>query len=185
MSEKETIETEAYEKTESTESAEKEYDEAKEKINEKVEKGKVFAEQAANDLGKYLDEFVESLKGVDGKINEYKKSVINTIDVDLIEDDDKFYLKVNVPGIKKDDVSIEATENSATITCEFPEFKEEIENLEDHNVILNSLKSGKSKKEIKFPSEIDTDNITAKYDNGVVFVTFPKIEVKKHKVNVE
>ena len=185
MPEKDTIETNAYEKTESTENAEREYDEAKEKINEKVEKGKVFAEQAANDLGKYFDEFVDSLKSVDGKINEYKQNVVNTIDVDLIEDENKFYLKIAVPGVKKDDINIEITEKTATVTCIFPAYNTEIPDLEDYNIILKSLKTGKSKKEITFSTEIDTESVKAKYENGIVFVDIAKVEVKKHTVNVE
>ncbi|WP_409199711.1 Hsp20/alpha crystallin family protein [Methanobrevibacter sp. DSM 116169] len=161
-----------------------------ETINEKVEKGKKFANQAANDLGKGFDDLILNLKtaqkSIDGKINEYKQNTMNTLDVDLIEDSEKYYLKVAVPGVKKESIDIEMTEIAIFISCEFESFVNQIKNLnDDYNVLLRSIQSGKCKREINFTTEVDVDNVKARYENGLVFIEIPKVEIKTYKVNVE
>lgn len=186
MVEKDTAETNSSTKNESSNSK---YDENKEKINDRVEKGKVFANQAANDIGKGFDDLIITLKSaqksIDGKINEYKQNTINTLDMDLIEDENNYYLKVAIPGVKKESVNIEMTEKSIHLTCEFPAFVDEIGTLKDYTILLKSLKSGKCKKDINFASEVDIEKVKARYENGLVYIDIPKIEVKKHKVDLE
>ena len=36
-----------------------------------------------------------------------------------------------------------------------------------------------------FETSIDLENITAKFSNGIIIVTIPKLIIPKHKVNVE
>ena len=38
---------------------------------------------------------------------------------------------------------------------------------------------------IRFETSIDIENITAKFSNGIIIVTIPKLIIPKHKVNVE
>ncbi|MDL2271170.1 Hsp20/alpha crystallin family protein, partial [Methanobrevibacter sp. OttesenSCG-928-I08] len=156
--------------------------------NERMEQGKNFADQVANDLGRGMDDLILNMKSVqkiiDDKISEYKKNAIHTLDVDLLEDDDNYYLKIAAPGVTKDSIDIEMTEKSVHISCEFDSLIEE-KNLEEYNVLLQSLKSGKCGKTIKFTTEVDVDNVTAKFENGLIYMDIPKVEVKKYKVNVE
>jgi HSP20 family protein len=191
MVEKDTIETNVIddEKTSNrSEKFESKINENKEKINEKMEQGKSFADQVANDLGKGMDDLILNMKSVqkiiDDKINEYKKDNIHTLDVDLLEDDNTYYLKIATPGVNKDSIDIEMTEKSVNISCEFDSLNEE-KNLEEYNVLLQSLKSGKCSKTLKFAGEVDVDNVTAKFENGLIYMDIPKVEVKKYKVNVE
>jgi len=180
-------------KEESNSSKNENYDkinENKEKINEKMERGRVFANQAANDLGKGFDDLIMNLKtyqkNIDDKFNEYKKNAKNTLDVDLIEDSEKYYLKVAIPGVKKETIDVEMSEKSVFISCEFKPLEEEIEDLnEDYNVLIKSIPSGKCQKEVPLESEIEIENVKAKYENGSVFVQIPKVETKKSKIDLE
>ena len=80
--------------------------EQKEKFNERREKGKNIADNVVNDLYKTIDEFKENLKNMqknaDQKYAEYKKSTVQTIDVDLVETKDTYFIKAAVPGSKKE-----------------------------------------------------------------------------------
>ena len=196
MVDSETIETkisdkkeEFEEEVEETEATfEDKKDEAKEKFEETKEKGKNIADNVINELNRTIDELRDSLKNMqknaDQKYNDYKKATVQSLDADLIETKDVYYIKVAVPGIEKEDISIEAGDNDITIEAEFKAYVEEFDE-EEAEVIASSLKSGRCVKTIRFENSLDIENITAKFNNGIVTISIPKLIIPKHKVNVE
>ena len=197
MVDEETIDTEFTEKEETVEDEineekskfDEKKDETKEKIDETREKTKNIADNVINDLYKSIDEFRESIKNMqksaDQKYADYKKTTVQSIDIDLVETKDIYYIKAAVPGVEKEDVSIEAGDNDITIETCFKPYIEEFEEEDEAEVILSAIKSGKCVKTVRFENSIDIENITAKFSNGVVIVTIPKLIIPKHKVNVE
>lgn len=164
-------------------------EETKEKINETKEKGKNIADNVINDLYKSIDEFRDSIKNMqktaDQRYSEYKKSTIQTIDIDLVETKDMYFIKAAVPGVTKDDVSIEAGDNDLTIETTFKPYSEEFDEEDEAEVIISAIKSGRCVKTVRFSNSIDIEKITAKFTNGIVKITIPKLIIPKHKVNVE
>lgn len=164
-------------------------EETKEKINETKEKGKNIADNVINDLYKSIDEFRDSIKNMqktaDQRYSEYKKSTIQTIDIDLVETKDMYFIKAAVPGVTKDDVSIEAGDNDLTIETTFKPYIEEFDEEDEAEVIISAIKSGRCVKTVRFSNSIDIEKITAKFTNGIVKITIPKLIIPKHKVNVE
>ncbi|WP_405304584.1 Hsp20/alpha crystallin family protein [Methanobrevibacter sp.] len=197
MVDSETIETKISEENEETEEKfdetkdkfEDKKDEFGEKFEETKEKGKNIADNVISDLYKSIDEFKDSLKNMqktaDQKYNDYKKATVQSLDADLIETEDVYYLKVAVPGISKEDISIEAGDNDITVEATFKAYIEEFEEDETAEVIASSLKAGTCVKTVRFENSIDIENITAKFNNGTVTVSIPKLVIPKHKVNVE
>lgn len=166
------------------------FDDAKEKFGERKEKSKVYSEKVITELNKTIDELKDNLKSMqkyaDDKINEYKNATVSNLAVDLIEVDDTYYLKVAVPGIDKEEIEIEASDNDIVITATFKPFLEELENIEDAKVIASELTVGKCSKTVRFENSIEVEEIKAKYaDNGIVIITIPKLVIPKHKVTVE
>ena len=135
-----------------------------------------------------IDEIKENIKNMqktaDQKYADYKKSTVQTLDIDLIETEDIYYIKAAVPGVEKEDVLIEAGDNDITIETTFKPYIEEFED-EDAEIIVNALKSGRCVKTVRFTNSIDLENITAKFANGIVIITIPKLIIPKHKINVE
>ena len=164
-------------------------DDLKTKYEERKEKGKNIADNVLNDLYASIDDFKDYIKNVqknaDQKYADYKKSTVQSLDVDLIETKDVYYIKAAVPGVAKEDVCIEAGDNDISIETTFKSYIEEFEEDETAEVISSSLKSGRCVKTIRFENSIDLENITAKFANGTVLVTIPKLIIPKHKVNVE
>ena len=160
-----------------------------EKFEDKKEKGKNIADNVINDLYTSIDDFKEYIKNMqknaDEKYANYKKSTIQTLDIDLIETKDIYYIKAAVPGVTKDDVLIEAGENDITIETTFKPYIEEFEEDETAETIVSALKSGRCVKTVRFETSIDLEKITAKFTNGIVIITIPKLIIPKHKVNVE
>ena len=164
-------------------------DEGKEKIEDKKEKSKNIADNIINDLYKSIDEFKENVKNMqktaDQKYSEYKKATVQTLDIDLIETKDVYYVRAAVPGVEKEDVLIEAGDNDLTIETNFKSYFDEFAEDETAEVISSSIKSGRCVKTIRFENSLDLENIKAKFSNGIVIITIPKLVIPKHKVNVE
>ena len=113
-----------------------------------------------------------------------KKATIHSLDVDLIETEEKYYLKVDVPGIEKEEIDIEAGDKDISIVATFKPYIEEIEE-EDKTVLISDIKQGRCSKSIRFSNNIEIDKISAKFNNGTVLITIPKLKTPKNKINVE
>ena len=197
MVDKETIEAKVADKKEEFDEkvneAKDSFDDKKEtfdeKFEDKKEKGKNIADNVINALYTSIDDFKEYIKNMQKNADEkyaiYKKSTIQTLDIDLIETKDIYYIKAAVPGVTKDDVLIEAGDNDITIETTFKPYIEEIEEDETAETIVSALKSGRCVKTVRFDTSIDLEKITAKFTNGIVVITIPKLIIPKHKVKVE
>ena len=196
MVEKDIIETKI---SESKEKAEEKIDEHKEKAEEKInthkEKINEKREQTRNMAGKMSEDFskgIDDLQGgfksiqkiIDQKIEDYKNVSSNTLEVNLVDTEETYYLKINVPGIEKEEIDIEAGNRDITITATFKPYIDEIEE-EDKSVLISTIKEGECSKKITFKHNVDVDKIAAKFNNGVVLITIPKLIIPKNKINVE
>ncbi|WP_302433248.1 Hsp20/alpha crystallin family protein [Methanobrevibacter smithii] len=170
------------------EKAEEKINYHKEKLNEKREQTKNMAGKMTEDLSRGFDDLQEGIKSIqkiiDQKIDDYKKATIHSLDVDLIETEEKYYLKVDVPGIEKEEIDIEAGDKDISIVATFKPFIEEIEE-EDKTVLISDIKQGRCSKSIRFSNNIEIDKISAKFNNGTVLITIPKLKTPKNKINVE
>lgn len=170
------------------EKAEEKINYRKEKLNEKREQTKNMAGKMTEDLSRGFDDLQEGIKSIqkiiDQKIDDYKKATIHSLDVDLIETEEKYYLKVDVPGIEKEEIDIEAGDKDISIVATFKPYIEEIEE-EDKTVLISDIKQGRCSKSIKFSNNIEIDKISAKFNNGTVLITIPKLKTPKNKINVE
>lgn len=170
------------------EKAEEKINYRKEKLNEKREQTKNMAGKMTEDLSRGFDDLQEGIKSIqkiiDQKIDDYKKATIHSLDVDLIETEEKYYLKLDVPGIEKEEIDIEAGDKDISIVATFKPYIEEIEE-EDKTVLISDIKQGRCSKSIRFSNNIEIDKISAKFNNGTVLITIPKLKTPKNKINVE
>ena len=193
MVDSETIDTEFTETKEKfeekKEKTKEKINETKEKFDETKEKGKNIADNVINDLYKSLDEFKDSIKSMqktaDQRYSEYKKATVQTIDIDFVETKENYFIKAAVPGVTKEDISIEAGDNDLTIETTFKPYIEEFDEEDEAEVIVSAIKTGRCVKTVRFSNSIDIEKITAKFSNGIVKITIPKLIIPKHKVNVE
>jgi len=95
-----------------------------------------------------------------------------------------YHVEVDLPGVKKDDISIDVSDGVLTITGERSHKKEVKE--KDYYKLESSY--GKFQRSFTLPSEVDSENISASSDNGVLEVTIPKLEGKiksKKKIKIK
>lgn len=88
----------------------------------------------------------------------------------ITETDKDFLLELSVPGMKKDDFSINIDNGLLTISSE----KEEEKNDEGKNYKRREFSYSSFSRSFTLPDNVDENNISAKYDNGMLQVTLPK-----------
>lgn len=105
--------------------------------------------------------------------------------VDIIEDEILLQLFVELPGIKKEDVKLSIDKDNVLI---IKGDKKAFECKEDDckSYIRNERSFGNFNRSFMLPDNIDTNNIDAKYDEGVLVLTLNKIEPEKpEEINIE
>ena len=95
--------------------------------------------------------------------------------MDLVEGNDHFLLKADLPGLGEDDVSIEVQDNVLTISGER---KAETERKEKGWYRLERS-FGRFSRSLTLPEGVNADAISAKFDKGVLEVSIPKPEQRK------
>ncbi len=96
--------------------------------------------------------------------------------VDVSEVKDSYLIDVELPGYKKEDVDISVDNHTLTIKTS-ETYNKSIEDETDDNEYL--IKETKLKQTFKrsfgLPKDVDEEHIGAKYLNGVLTVTVPKL----------
>jgi HSP20 family protein len=89
-----------------------------------------------------------------------------------------YHIEVDLPGVKKEDISIDVKENQIVISGE-RNFKEERTD-KDYYKVESSY--GKFQRSFALPENVDVENIEASSTDGVLEVTLPKLKIEKAEV---
>jgi len=97
--------------------------------------------------------------------------------VDIAEQENEYVVKVELPGVAKDEVKISVESNILTIKGEKKQEKEE-KNKNFHRV---ERSYGSFQRSFTLPSTVKNDKIDAVFNNGILTITMPKSEEAKPK----
>lgn len=102
--------------------------------------------------------------------------------VDIINRDREIVIKAEMPGVDKKDLDISVTRN--TVSIKGSTRREEKEERDDY--YRSELSSGTYARTLSLPAEINEDKVKAKYKDGVLELTLPKLEeTKRQTIKVE
>ena len=90
---------------------------------------------------------------------------------------DQVTVKAALPGVKPEDVEITLTGNTLSLSGQV---KEETETKEK-NYLRRETRMGSFSRMIELPAGLKTENADAKFENGVLTISFPKAEEIKPK----
>ena len=110
------------------------------------------------------------------KDEEYENAVWMPL-TDVAEDKDNYYLKADLPGIKKEDVKISFSDGSLSISGERAQEKES----KDKKYHRIERSYGRYYRSFNLPEQIKEDKIKAEFKDGQLNVTIPKAEEVKPK----
>ncbi len=97
--------------------------------------------------------------------------------VDIAERENEYLVKVELPGVNKDDVRITLEENLLTIRGEKKQEKES----KDANYHRMERSYGSFQRSFTLPTSVKADKIDASYRDGILTVTLPKADEAKRK----
>jgi HSP20 family protein len=95
--------------------------------------------------------------------------------MDLVETDEHFVLKADLPGLTEEDVNIEVEDNVLVLSGER---KAEHEDKREGFVRVERAFGG-FRRSLTLPEGVDPESVTATFDKGVLEVRIPKPEERK------
>ncbi|KPJ50005.1 hypothetical protein AMJ40_04200 [candidate division TA06 bacterium DG_26] len=98
--------------------------------------------------------------------------------VDLIDKEDHLLLRVDLPGVKKEDVKISVSENNL-LTISGETKQSEVEKKDDY--YRCERRFGSFSRSVRLPVDVVADQVNANLKNGILEVNLPKRQPKKPK----
>jgi HSP20 family protein len=95
--------------------------------------------------------------------------------MNITQDDDSFYLRAEIPGIKPAELSISALRNRISISGK-REIPREHERVSYHR---KERPEGAFNRAVTLPAEVDPERVDARYSDGILTLTLPKAEQAK------
>ncbi|MCK7590963.1 Hsp20/alpha crystallin family protein [Subsaxibacter sp. CAU 1640] len=97
--------------------------------------------------------------------------------VNIKENKDEYFLEIAVPGMKKSDFNINVENKVLSISSE----KSEETVNEDENYTRKEFGYSSFKRTFTLPDTVESENINAKYNDGILTIHLPKREEAKEK----
>jgi len=99
------------------------------------------------------------------------------VPMDMVETENSLVVTAPLPGVKPEDVSITVTGNTLTIKGEFKQEQDQ----ERGNVHFRERRYGAFHRSIALPTDVDTNQVEATFEDGVLKLNIPKTEEAKPK----
>lgn len=96
---------------------------------------------------------------------------------DLSETDDAFRIRLDVPGMTKDDIAINLQNNTLTVSGERSSERQE----DGEEYVRVERAFGNFHRTFTLPDAVDPDRVEATYDEGVLAINVPKTETSTRR----
>jgi HSP20 family protein len=104
--------------------------------------------------------------------------------IDVFEKDNRLFTRIDLPGVKKEDVKVEVTDGRLALTGERKQEKEE----KKDNVYRTECEYGSFYREVPLPEGVKLEDVKATFADGVLEVSVPlpaRPEAKVRKVEIQ
>ncbi|KUN30343.1 heat-shock protein [Streptomyces antibioticus] len=128
---------------------------------------------ARNPLTEF-DQLLSEMSGLmESTVGSAATAVAWTPLADVTESDGAFHIEIELPGVKKKDIDVEANGQELVVTGD-------IKKKERKGVLRRSTRrTGSFEYRLRLPGEIDTEKINARISDGMLDITVPKAEVAR------
>ncbi|KKP55503.1 MAG: Molecular chaperone (Small heat shock protein) [candidate division WS6 bacterium GW2011_GWB1_33_6] len=99
------------------------------------------------------------------------------LSANIWEEDNTIFVKMAMPGIKKEDIKISVSGDTLSIEGKSKEEKEE----KEKKYFLKTLQSYSYSQSFNLPSPINTENVDASFEDGILTVKLPKAKESQMK----
>ena len=101
----------------------------------------------------------------------------DNLSANIWEEENKIFVKMAMPGIKKEDIKISVTGDTLSIEGSSKEEKEE----KEKKYFLKTFQSSSYSQSFNLPSLVNPNTVDAKFEDGVLTVTLPKAKESETK----
>lgn len=130
-------------------------------------------DNAFHDFDQVRREMFRLLNSVGGSSYDEASGVFPPLNV--TQDDDNFYVRAEVPGIKASELSISALRNRVSVSGK-REIPAERDRVSYHR---KERGEGAFSRTITLPTPVDTERVDARYTDGILTLTLPKSDEAK------
>jgi HSP20 family protein len=102
-------------------------------------------------------------------------------DIEAFESDGRFIVRADLPGIRKEDVSIEVTDSAVTIHGERRQEEKEVRK----GFYRSERNFGSFSRTVPLPADADIDAVRATMNDGVLEIAMPIAEVNGKRVEID
>ncbi len=127
------------------------------------------------DVDRVIESFMGDWLPAPSVLND--RNVLPLPAVDIEETDDTLTLVAELPGMKRDDIQVVVHEGVLTISGQRESKIEE----EGDRYSRREIVRGAFKRAFTLPKTVEVEKIDAQYEDGLLKITFPKIEEAKPK----
>jgi len=97
--------------------------------------------------------------------------------VDIYDNDENMVIKAELPGIEKKNIAIDVKDGILTLKGERSSENE----VEEKTYYRRERRFGKFERNFRLPADVDPENISADYNDGILKIDIPKPEEQKPK----
>jgi len=116
----------------------------------------------------------------DSSLATWRTSGVTLPDANVMETNDEFKIEVAAPGMKRDDFKVELDNNVLTISSQQEDNREEKD--EKGNYTHREFSYQAFQRSFSMPeNKVEGEKISARYADGILYVTVPKKEEAKAK----
>lgn len=135
---------------------------------------------AENILSDIVNTIREKQEELGKNLSDYTTSFQKPL-ADVMETETSIIVITDLPGVKKDDIDIDISEDTIDIVARFDDEIDE----EGANYIKKERNYGETRRSINLPAKIDVKKATAKFNDAILTVKLPKMEEEKHKLDIK
>jgi HSP20 family protein len=117
-----------------------------------------------------LDRWLDSAFGPNAVDSEKECYFCPKVEID--EQEKKYLLDIELPGVQKKDITLKVEDNLLTIEGE----KKAKQTSKSKPLYRSERSYGKFRRSFRLPREIDRDQVDATFKNGVLRIEIPKLE---------
>ena len=99
------------------------------------------------------------------------------VPLDVVRKGDDIEVRASVPGVDPDNIQITVENDVLTISGQTESENEKTEG----DFLMRERRSGSFHRALRLPDTVDVERAVTGYENGVVTISFPKLESKKAK----
>jgi len=99
------------------------------------------------------------------------------VPIDVREEDDKFIVTADLPGMDAKDIKVEVDRNIFRLETTVEESNEQ----DSDGYVVRERRTGSIRRSVRLNHEVDVDKVTSTYKDGVLKIVLPKLEKSQTK----